>query len=327
MVSPDNEQPALTNDEAEAMLKRLAKHYKQPVMPVDRYCASLRTWAAVVKEAHEPGRFPHKPQGSEYHAVLDRVLLDISKSNLLWRLIYCGEKLRTKPCPEHKGRWSGIQECAYGCNDTGWIPEPEDRPTKEQYIKAIEEVEDRHARNTAKWGDKYAGDIATEQLARLRAAVAYLHPEESDKGIHAPFTPEHTMFVVFAISGQASKRRISIDVRLDVDPRLRTGADDGRVIKVPTQAIVDGVVFVEALFDAILASETFPLNMADEPSVLRYASQAGRNGIRFGHGSHFWVSDQEAFEIGLRVKDAVERTTERLRVHNTQVKYIEHTER
>lgn len=55
--------------------------------------------------------------------------LAVSKSCLLDRLIYGGEELRTKKCPEHDGHWSGcsfLAECPHGCsfgaNLTGWIP-------------------------------------------------------------------------------------------------------------------------------------------------------------------------------------------------------------
>ena len=61
-----------------------------------------------------------------------RLRLLITKSCLLDRLIHCGEALRTVPCPEHKGRWSGIHldPCPHGCSigcgcTTGWLPSVE----------------------------------------------------------------------------------------------------------------------------------------------------------------------------------------------------------
>lgn len=58
-----------------------------------------------------------------------RLRLLITKSCLLDRLIHCGEALRSVPCPEHKGRWSGLhsEPCPYGCSigcgcTTGWLP-------------------------------------------------------------------------------------------------------------------------------------------------------------------------------------------------------------
>lgn len=66
---------------------------------------------------------------SAYDQVTD-VFRQITKSNLLARLLYNGEKLRTRECPEHKGKWSGIEwtdnRCPHGCQLTGWLPEPED---------------------------------------------------------------------------------------------------------------------------------------------------------------------------------------------------------
>lgn len=55
---------------------------------------------------------------------VDSVFLDISKSNLLYRLLYCGEKLREEMCPEHKGEWNGqamLDGCKHGCHGTGWL--------------------------------------------------------------------------------------------------------------------------------------------------------------------------------------------------------------
>lgn len=51
----------------------------------------------------------------------------IRKSNLLWRLLYGGEALRERPCPEHQGKWGGIgtpenPACPHGCGFTGWLP-------------------------------------------------------------------------------------------------------------------------------------------------------------------------------------------------------------
>lgn len=59
----------------------------------------------------------------------------ISKSNLLLRLLYEGEKLRTKQCPVHLGKWSGCKlpeeteckgACMSGYNVTGWLTENKD---------------------------------------------------------------------------------------------------------------------------------------------------------------------------------------------------------
>lgn len=61
-----------------------------------------------------------------------RLRLSITKSCLLDRLVHHGETLRAVPCPEHKGRWSGIHfdPCPHGCSlgcgcTTGWLPSVE----------------------------------------------------------------------------------------------------------------------------------------------------------------------------------------------------------
>jgi hypothetical protein len=199
---------ALTAEQAEEMLQRLAKHFKEPVQPISRYCKALQTWAHAIsvrarrlEDELLPNRYDYdksdpkswkntpeseaqqaeyngvkaisflrallpaglpalkgklsegavaeikkcvledKPSSREYRlmAFLDqeelsdrvaRTFMAIEKSNLLARLLYSGEKLRIKMCPEHKGVWSGIEwhdtKCPHGCQLTGWIPEPED---------------------------------------------------------------------------------------------------------------------------------------------------------------------------------------------------------
>jgi len=83
----------------------------QGVVAIQTLCDALVAWAAA-----EPRGTSH-PTG-----------LDIRKSCLLSRLIYAGEPLRTRPCPIHKGRWSGCFDvcpagCNFGVNVTGWLPE------------------------------------------------------------------------------------------------------------------------------------------------------------------------------------------------------------
>lgn len=59
---------------------------------------------------------------------ISRVFTKIRKSNLLYRILYADQEVRTEMCPTHKGKWSG---CSWGenpcaCNDdgnvTGWLP-------------------------------------------------------------------------------------------------------------------------------------------------------------------------------------------------------------
>lgn len=122
----------LTDEQASKMLAKLADYYGQPVMPVSVYCRALETWASCISRLNFAENAETWQQGYSYFKVLNHLLIDIKKSNLLARLIYGGEKLRTKECPEHKGHWSGLsfpgQECPHGCdrtngNYTGWLPE------------------------------------------------------------------------------------------------------------------------------------------------------------------------------------------------------------
>jgi len=154
----------LTPEQAEAMLERLSAHYKVPVMPVTRYCDSLRTWRRAQHDRATRLRIelfpgidgpPDDPETQKIKdgywvwrkgpelgdlnyrlmelrrlekstVALDDADLQIRKSNLLARLIYGGQKLRTQMCPEHKGEWTGPRPdpCPHGCGFTGWLPEP-----------------------------------------------------------------------------------------------------------------------------------------------------------------------------------------------------------
>lgn len=106
----------MTDEEAEEMLKKLSKHFGEPVMPVKRYCRALNTWADCM----------YKIKAEPYYKYLFSILRDIDKSNLLYRLIYVGEEFRTEKCPQCEGRWNGsvmigINKCKYECEGTGWL--------------------------------------------------------------------------------------------------------------------------------------------------------------------------------------------------------------
>lgn len=113
----------LTEEQAQEMLVKLTKHYNQPVLPISKYCNAFRTWFDCMADAQID---TDNKSTSEFFRYLG---VDISKSNLLYRLIYLGEELRTEKCPEHKGHWSGISfdnPCPHGCdvsdgNITGWL--------------------------------------------------------------------------------------------------------------------------------------------------------------------------------------------------------------
>jgi len=166
------------------MLAALSRYYGKPVMPVDRYCSALETWAeALASRTHRlmeslyPGIYdrvrepfsleadlrslqawklhdaekrverddglPRSPRDqqllelrSQEHQLgqIHYVFTQIHKSNLLHRLLYQGQRLRSRPCPEHKGTWSGCHwealpcGCQDGANVTGWLPNDRDVP-------------------------------------------------------------------------------------------------------------------------------------------------------------------------------------------------------
>lgn len=130
-------------------------------LTITAYVAAFETWASVAKLtngqrvvlgdslAHLRATFTDDtPRAADvYCAAFDthlserdedpdgdasRLRLLISKSCLLDRLLHHGEALRAVPCPEHRGRWSGIHwdPCPHGCSigcgcTTGWLPSVE----------------------------------------------------------------------------------------------------------------------------------------------------------------------------------------------------------
>lgn len=80
-------------------------------------CNSLRAWRNAIVEQHSQDEGWRGQIRS-----IDNTFGMIQKSSLLARLVYCGEAVRTEKCPIHKGQWSGIGACEYGCGQTGWIP-------------------------------------------------------------------------------------------------------------------------------------------------------------------------------------------------------------
>lgn len=122
-----NRASGLTDKEAQQLLRKLTKHYGQQVRPVGEYCAAFRTWFKVIQKKDEEAldagetNLHHR---KAYVESLGRLYVDITKSNLLARLIYAGEELRTEKCPIHKGSYAGGGSCVYGCDNTGWLKTP-----------------------------------------------------------------------------------------------------------------------------------------------------------------------------------------------------------
>jgi hypothetical protein len=122
---------------------RMGERYYIWRCPVEdcRNCKAFELWFQAIAQMQKerPEQFE---QDQTWGRALDaRMALGIAirKSNLLYRLIYLGERLRTEPCPEHKGRWSGYgwgRICAcqdyehggYGPDLTGWLPRRDEVP-------------------------------------------------------------------------------------------------------------------------------------------------------------------------------------------------------
>ena len=118
-----------SKEEAQEHLRRLEQFYGRPVLPLGDFCEAIGTWMdCIVKNNTDPalkrGGMEH---GNEYYEFLNRMRIDIMKSNLLGRLLYAKEPLRTRMCPLHKGHYSGqamfFEKCPHLCDGTGWLRE------------------------------------------------------------------------------------------------------------------------------------------------------------------------------------------------------------
>ncbi len=131
-------------------LESLAKEYGEPVLPLSAVCNAVETWAGCLSDNNAPPlqRANRKEQGAAYHSTLGWILHDIRKSNLLGRLLYAKQPLRTKPCPRHQGHMdmdellAGQQGCP--CQGTGWLPEAPgtERYTGNVFLAAVDRAPD-----------------------------------------------------------------------------------------------------------------------------------------------------------------------------------------
>jgi hypothetical protein len=118
----------LTDEQRRFYTQELTKHYGEPVMPVSRYCDKISQYIKALSQCETGGALSQQ-QLEELKPHLLGFHLMTAKSNLLHRLLYLDEDLRTKKCPEHNGVWSGCDwpPCPHGCssgnNITGWIKE------------------------------------------------------------------------------------------------------------------------------------------------------------------------------------------------------------
>ena len=280
----------LTDEQAEALLKKLAKHYREPVSPVSRYCNALRTWATLIEEGNLPGRrTAYLPEGEEevqmledyrhpYAEQLNVILRDISKSNLLARLIYEGAPLRTIPCPRHKGKWSGISECPYGCGETGWLPTESERASMKGRLNDV--IEKLH-KNTA--ASTQAAPWWVKSLATYEAMRSYLYPDVPGTGIEAPKDVKHTLVIYPKAWAYHGKRGFDFYARFDIDPALRTGRKDGHETEVPEaelRSCLDFFTRLAASFDEY--NPLWKWESMVRPYEKLYPEEAGRHGVSLG---------------------------------------------
>ena len=105
----------MTDVEAEEMRKKLSAHFRDQVLTVGEMCTALFAWAEAAQAYLES-------RGHKFD--LEDLRLVTAKSACLGRMLYGREKLRERPCPQHKGHWSGIYwpDPPCGCQGTGWLP-------------------------------------------------------------------------------------------------------------------------------------------------------------------------------------------------------------
>jgi len=121
---------AIKNDEeAQELLKRLEQYYGQPVLPLGSFCRAMKAWMdCIVKNNTDPALLQAwDNHGNRYFSFLGQLYIDVRKSNLLGRLLYAKEPLRTRMCPSHKGHYNGdamfFNKCSHLCDGTGWLRE------------------------------------------------------------------------------------------------------------------------------------------------------------------------------------------------------------
>lgn len=131
MVNTHITKGSLTPDQVTEYTDALTRHYGETVRPVSAVCAALSEYVDALIQNESDG--PYSPQiGAMIREHGQTILTYATKSALLARLIYAGEHLRTRKCPEHDGHWSGLASAPLSCgcgdspdgrwgNITGWL--------------------------------------------------------------------------------------------------------------------------------------------------------------------------------------------------------------
>lgn len=113
------------SDDIRAAHDLLAKHYGEEVLPVSQVCTKLEQFVQCLIDNESDGPYDEKT-GAAVREHGRMAIHYATKSNLLFRLLYLGERPRTRKCPKHDGHWSGWAntscECQSGLDVTGWLP-------------------------------------------------------------------------------------------------------------------------------------------------------------------------------------------------------------
>ena len=124
--------PIRSKEEAHELLRRLEQFYGEPVLPLGNFCHAMELWMdCIVKNDTAPALIQEViNHGQKYFESLKFMRIDIRKSNLLGRLLYAKEPLRTRMCPIHKGHWNGqamfFAKCHLLCDGTECLRERPD---------------------------------------------------------------------------------------------------------------------------------------------------------------------------------------------------------
>lgn len=155
---------------------RLTAIMGEPVLPLSVVCEAVRTWA----DASE--------QGFEVKRALN---VSISKSGLMFRLLFWGEQLRTERCEYHKGKMDtglwilGGLGC---CDGSGWLEHDVTR-REERKAHTLKMFSDPH------WGDGQhhdvkwrieSGEFPADYMERVFGATVASRDTLSTKPLRGP---------------------------------------------------------------------------------------------------------------------------------------------
>jgi hypothetical protein len=156
-----------SKEEAHELVRRLAQFYGEPVLPLGNFCHAIELWMdCIVKNNTDPAlNRDGIKHGSIYFEFLNLMRIDIRKSNLLGRLLFAKEPLRTQMCSTHKGHFNAeamfFEKCPLLCDGTGWLRE---RPQDGGYTGIqIVEVEGRTEDGKLKFKDPETGKWETAE--------------------------------------------------------------------------------------------------------------------------------------------------------------------